>query len=111
MTSQKLIEVMTGGGAAWRARYVKVRGVGQVLSFGVDPNDGTRPQAFGNVGRWSFRFGLPRARWHYPSTRVQSAAYKVSQWFWHGMDGRYGWGSELRKRRKAEAKAEAAAKR
>lgn len=101
MAGKKLIEVLNGGGAAWRARYVHVRGR-QWVSFGIDPNHGTWPQAFGNVGRWSFRFGLPRVAWRYPMSPARSVAYRLSSRFWHNMDGRVGWGSEYRKQKAAE---------
>lgn len=91
----KNIEVRDAGGAAWRARYV-YRGGRKVAHLGIDPNDGVKPTLFGSVGGRSFRVGLPTVPWRVGAGRLYLSAYKASRWFWHGMDGRYGWGSARR---------------
>ncbi len=91
------VEVANGGGAAWRARYVYVNGA-KVAHIGVDPGDGWKPECFGSVAGKEFRFRLPTLKWKHPCSPVRKAAYKVVSEFWANMDGRYGWGSEYRRR-------------
>lgn len=95
------VEVADAGGASWRARYLYVNG-SKVAHIGVTPNGGTKPQLFGSVAGREFRLPLPTVRWKYPCSPLRMAAYKVVHQFWHNMDGRYGWGSEYRRKAKEE---------
>ena len=96
----KIIEIERAKGCAWRALYVRVNGT-QVVHIGVDPNNGTRPQMFGGFflsrekqGR--FRFRLPTVHWHdAQKSEHHMRAYCVMRDFWHNVDGRYGWGSDV----------------
>lgn len=92
------IHIYDGGGAAWRARYIMINGR-KVAHIGVDPNGGTRPEMFGSLLGREFRFSLPTLHWKYPASPLRMRAYKLTSAFWHNVDGRYGWGSEARKRR------------
>lgn len=96
------LKVAFAAGCAWRAIYISLNGK-QVAHIGVDPNNGTRPQAFGGIagGRtsetnWShaFRLNLPTLRFKHPMSPLRSKAYGVVHTFWHKVDGRYGWGSK-----------------
>jgi hypothetical protein len=87
------VQVLNGGGAAWRARYLIVNGR-QVAHIGVDPREGVTPALFGAVGNVSFRLPLPTVRWRMNRGRLYLFAYRLSSAFWHGMDGRYGWGTK-----------------
>lgn len=96
--------MMDGGGAAWRARYL-YRDGSQVARIVVDPHDGRRPtMSLAIVIRKrerELRVPLPRIPWRWcvvtRYARPVVALYKASQWFWHNVDGRYGWGSEYRR--------------
>lgn len=93
---------------AWRAFYISrttmADGYGrhQFLHMGVDPKDGVRPQFFGSIGNpWNrrgrslrWRLPLPRVAWKFPAGPVHRACYRLSSKFWHGVDGRYGWGTK-----------------
>jgi hypothetical protein len=92
------IEIKTAEGCAWRARYLYINGQ-QVAHVSIDPRDGTDPQCSGSLGRFSFRFRLPRIPWRMATRNTLFMhAYQASQRFWHGVDGRYGWGTEARVR-------------
>ena len=98
------IYVSFADGCAWRAVYVRWTAVERqgcyvvptgrerrLLTLGIDPNDGTKPQVFGNVLGLDFRFRLPVLRW---SMRVVSCRplywfYRKQSAFWHRVDGRY----------------------
>ena len=100
------VEVETGRGAAWRARYLRINGT-QRCYIGVDPNDGVTPQLFGGYFlhrelQGSFRIPLPTVRFKHPCSPLEARVYGIVRRFWHNMDGRYGWGSEYYKKRKAE---------
>lgn len=87
------IKIMDGGGAAWRARYVYVNG-DKVAHLGIDPDGGRRPALFGSLAGKEFRVNLPTVPWKYPSSALYLRAHKLSSEFWHGLDGRFGWGTE-----------------
>lgn len=91
------VHVMNGGGAAWRARYLYVDGR-KVASIGVTPNEGVTPQLFGSVLGKEFRFPLPTLSWKNPCHPLRMKAYVAVRTFWHNVDGRYGWGSEYRRK-------------
>lgn len=91
------IEVQTAEGCAWRAVYLHVNGR-QVAHLGVDPCLGVRPTAFGSVklgrlGR-SFQLSLPHVPWKNDISGLRLQAYRLSQWFWSRVDGRFGWGTQ-----------------
>lgn len=92
------LKVSFAAGCAWRAIYLYLN-ERQIAHIGVDPNNGTRPQAFGGIAIpkvWdkSFRVGLPTLRFKHPMSPVRSKAYSLVHTFWHKVDGRYGWGSK-----------------
>lgn len=100
---EPIFKILDGGGAAWRALYVYVKGR-QLAHIGIQPDNGVKPTLFGGVGfapkQYNFRVPLPTIRWKYPHGKVWLRAYKFSQEFWHGMDGRYGWGTKHREEMK-----------
>lgn len=99
------LEIKNAGGAEWRARYVYVN-ERKVAHIGVVPNNGVNPELFGSLAGKEFRLPLPTVKWKHPCNPLRFAAWKVVHTFWHNMDGRYGWGSEYRrKKREAEARA------
>src|ERR1700677_3891769 len=86
------LQVVKATGCAWRARYLYLDGK-KIAYIGVDPNRDTAPQLFGGVAGRNFRFKLPYVSFRNTSSPLYLRAYKMSQAFWHGVDGRYGWGS------------------
>lgn len=104
------MKVMDGGGAAWRARYLYCDDT-LVCHIGIDPNGGTNPVLFGGIGGWWikrkrwiphlwWRIPLPRIPWRWVMETDYDPFciffYKLFSRFWHGMDGRYGWGGSCR---------------
>lgn len=95
---------------AWRCVYVHNEAGQLVARLGVDPNDGVKPrllvgiplfrrrfQKAPNGTRWACRgcrIPLPYVRWKSLMSErpVRRFFWRISQWFWHGLDGRYGWG-------------------
>ncbi len=97
---------------AWRAIYLSTNGSQdwgpfQFAHLGVDPNNGSRPQVFGEFPFWArrtctgrlvarvfrFRLPLPRIPWGWcmatKYARPVVWAYSLSHRFWHRVDGRY----------------------
>lgn len=97
-----MIRIATSQGAAWRGVYAYC-GQTQIVRLGVDPNGGTRPELFGALGRWSFRLRLPLIAWRYPCGPLRMRLYQAQGAFWAGMDGRYGWCTEYRRRARGVA--------
>jgi hypothetical protein len=93
---------------AWRAFYVSRAntsdgyGRHQFLHLGIDPSTSSSigPALFGGVVNpwnrrgWAFhwRVKLPCVRWKCPASPLRRWLYGLSSRFWHGLDGRYGWG-------------------
>lgn len=90
------VAVESAKGCAWRARYLYLNGR-QIAHIGVDPNNGVKPKAFGGVGGMSFRFTLPWVAWRYNASPLLRPLERMSSWFYHNLDGRYGWGTEYTK--------------
>lgn len=88
-----MLKLLTAAGCAWRALYLN-HNEKQVAHIGVDPNHGVKPKLFGRVGDFSFRIGLPWMPFKHPAHPIYMRAYKLSSQFWHGVDGRYGWGTK-----------------
>ena len=106
--------ILAGGGAAWRARYL-MAGRHQLARVVLDPHDGVRPTltvALPIGWRRScagilcprllvLRLPMPRIPWSWCArtgyARPVLALYRASNWFWHGVDGRYGWGGSCRR--------------
>lgn len=89
------IKIATAEGAAWRARYVYLD-ARKIAHIGVDPTASKGPQAFGSIAGHEFRFNLPTLRYANNMSPLRLRLFKLSQRFWHNMDGRYGWGSKYR---------------
>ena len=109
------MRLATSQGAAWRGLYLYLGGQsahGQQLGRVVlDPNWGVRPtlKVAVPVGWYTScagvrcvrqveaRIVLPYIPWRWCSAtryaRPVVALYKASQWFYHKLDGRYGWGA------------------
>ncbi len=100
--------VMTAERCAWRAVYL-YWGDTQVFAVGVDPSardDVISPELFWRCGaatilrrivKGSHRVRLPHVPWSW-CARTNYAwpvmlLYRLSSWFWSGVDGRYGWGN------------------
>lgn len=121
------LTIMTAGGCAWRAVYLYWRGLHRVhwgfkpwqrfdekfFHIGIDPGVGGygQPKLFGSLFNISWRIPLPRVR--FPrrvdadgriKNRFHLAAYRVSSWFWCGMDGRYGWFTAHRRKVRKDLK-------
>ena len=86
---------------AWRAVYIYTarprfgRHTTLVAYLGIDPYDG-RPEVFGGLLDWSFRFKVPGVvRWRHPMSAWRLKVYGWQQWFFHRLDGRYGWGRRI----------------
>lgn len=116
--------IQTARGCAWRALYYTGTSGGEkrvTAHVGIDP-DPTRPTLFlglstsprgdrstrrgGNrtSGRsHSLRLRLPTIPWRWVMASgyhpVVLAAYQATQRLWHGLDGRYGWGTASRRAR------------
>jgi hypothetical protein len=74
-------------------------------------NDSTGSSStFGSLFNLSWRIPLPRVKFpRVDSTgqipnRLHLAAYRVSRWFWHGMDGRHGWFTAHRRKVRKDLK-------
>lgn len=94
-----MIRIAFADGCAWRAVYFYYRHsdglMRKFLHLSIDPSDCyTRPTFSGSVGRWSWRIRLPVVRWKPNAGPVRRVMYSLSSRFWHGMDGRHGWGSK-----------------
>lgn len=100
---------------AWRAVYVSRElpdgyGRHQFFHVGIDPTTDRGPKLFGAVSnpfsrggprersRFGFHFqwrvSLPSVRWVYPMSPTRLFFYRLSSQLWHGLDGRYGWGTK-----------------
>jgi hypothetical protein len=92
------MKVMFAEKCAWRAIYFYI-GQRQVFHVGIDPSYSYGPNLFGGLElswltyykRW--RIIIPHIRWRSGMNRFKLAIYRRQQWFWHKIDGRYGWGS------------------
>lgn len=101
-----MIQLVTAKRCAWRAAYIHVGPMNrdgfrsrQVAHLGIDPMCSTdAPELFGRLGSWHFRTRLPRISWIFVVrsgySPVVMKLYKLQQSFWHGLDGRYGWGTK-----------------
>lgn len=82
---------------AWRAVYfstVTNNQRRQFMHFSIDPSDCyVKPTFSGSCGRWHWRIRLPVVRWVPNAGPLRRAFYQASARFWHGMDGRFGWGT------------------
>ena len=103
---------------AWRGFYVYWRTfqLGRVI---LDP-EYLRPHLTVAVAVWvrrscsgqrfpkllEARIPLPHLRWRGDRGPVGRAAYRAFSWFWHGLDGRYGW-KAMRRLRKERLRQEA----
>lgn len=76
---------------AWRAFYIYLDSGRKIAHLGIDPTADRGPTCFGSIAGFSWRFGLPHFKWKYPCSPIRMAAYRLSQRFYHGLDGRYGW--------------------
>jgi hypothetical protein len=94
---QKKLIVKTGGGAAWRARYVywgeSFQSARKIAHLGIDPT-ASRPNVFGSLLGHEFRFEIPRLGHAYPASPLRRKAYELQSRILCGLDGRYGWGTK-----------------
>jgi hypothetical protein len=118
------LEIVTAGGCARRAVYAYWEGLERVhygpkpwqrfdrkfFHLGIDPNVYGQPKLFGSLFNLSWRIPLPRVKFpRVDSTgqipnRLHLAAYRVSSWFWCGMDGRDGWFTAHRRKVRKDLK-------
>lgn len=91
---------------AWRGRYLYTKNGRQLARITLDPSHGNKPRltiAFpigwykNSAGRHprlkTINITMPYLGWKTNMGRIRLRIYKFSQWFWHKMDGRYGWGA------------------
>lgn len=93
---------------AWRGRYLYTSKGTLVARATLDPNHGIAPNLrIALPLGWyrscagdlyprlrEIRIPMPWVRYRPNMGRLRSWLYQKAQWFWHKMDGRYGWGSK-----------------
>ena len=101
-----MLRIRTAGGSQHRGLYFYA-GLHQIGRITVDPevnvNRGPRLTVAFPVG-WRDRgdgrrllrlfegcVTLPHLKWRYGAGLTRRSLFRVSSWFWHHMDGRYGW--------------------
>lgn len=99
---KKGFEVLRAERCAWRGFYLYWQGK-QVGRITVDPWDGVKPTLNVSVLRFERRLRLPVLPFMAKGGRMRGRfglfVYRWQSWFWCGMDGRYGWGTEARRKR------------
>lgn len=105
------MKIETGGGAAWRGIYIsrskhKLQQHPQIFRAVIDPHGHAgliQPSL--EVAFFYYhkvRLPLPYVPWRWCMAtgyaRPVTWLYRLSQWFWHGMDGRYGWFGSCRRK-------------
>ena len=82
------MKVMFAKQCAWRAMYVFV-GDRQVAHLGIDPEP-SKPQVFGRLFGWSFRFTVPHLSWSRAAGHpVLLPLYRAQGRLLHRIDGRF----------------------
>jgi hypothetical protein len=107
-TKTPLWRIANARGCAWRGRYL-YRGQHLLARFVIDPNNGNSSPTLGFAFPVGWRTAgsgmicprlveghipLPSVAWRINMSPARLRAYQLSAWFWHKMDGRYGWGSK-----------------